>query len=207
VHSDRHWSFVEPVKANLQRGAELEYESSRYKLFQRAWARVVYVLGEFYWKVAVGEVVLAEDYICPPKMISLELTPENPEAAGTTNSAGWMKCKYSEMTASLGTYVPHEVIETGFGVQNLPRPATVAPNQPAPDNQQVYWLWPLFVAACLLLDAAFSSWARRPVDHSWTLFAVVAVSVFPLGVFLYNRSFEQSRWADSEFGPHAAGDD
>jgi hypothetical protein len=118
-----------------------------------------------------------------------------------------MQCKYSEMNASLGTYLPHDVVEAAFQVRKLPLPATVAPNQPAPENQQVFWIWPAFVAACLALDVLFSSVASRPVDHAFTVVAVIAVSAFPIGVFLYNQSFEKNRWADSEFSPYETGDE
>lgn len=207
VQSDRHWSFVEPVPAaDVQRGQVCLFRGQRFKLFQRAWARVVHVLGEFYWKVEVGETVLAEDYIAPPKMITLEMTPVSGKLVGNAGSENWELTEYSELNASLATYLPHETIETAFGLkEKLPRGFSVAPNQPAPDYSQVYWMWPAFVAVCVLSDVLVSTAKAQPPEHLWTVLAVVAISIVPVGVLLFSHSFERNRWADSEFNPYDTG--
>ena len=48
---------------------------------------MTYVVGEFYWRVSVGETCLAEEYICPPKMLSREVTDKE---------ASWSEAAYLE---------------------------------------------------------------------------------------------------------------
>ena len=74
IHSDRHWSFTEPISIGdiNDRGMTLTYGEKTHKMFQRTVATVEYVLGEFYWKVEVGEQVYARDFIAPPNQITLE---------------------------------------------------------------------------------------------------------------------------------------
>ena len=135
VHSDCHWSFVEPLAAGDvgHRASEVVYNRRHFRHFQRAWAEVKYVLGEMYWKLKIGEVVLADDFVAPPQMISIERTPAPGHGpSGRINADNeWMGAKFNEEIYSLGTYVPHADIEKGFGVANLPRGWVIAPNQPA----------------------------------------------------------------------------
>lgn len=61
-------------------------------------ARVDYVLGEFYWKVQVGESVWAEDYVHNREVVSLERTE-------------------SEVNWSHSVIIPTEVVVQAFGYQ------------------------------------------------------------------------------------------
>jgi uncharacterized Zn finger protein (UPF0148 family) len=140
VHSDNHWSFVEPVNpADVEnpqvyvKGAKVKYGGRKFKIFQNATAKVEYVKGEFYWRVEQGETVQATDYISPPQMLSLEMTG-------------------NEMNWSLGKYMTNDEIGKIFGVKNLPRPWSVAPNQPF--TGQFYYTWG-FVPLLLLFVVAF----------------------------------------------------
>ena len=143
VHSDNHWNFVEPVnpaevepvgiannviqaiRANVN-PAEVEsvgnadisqtpmvvkYNGATFNIFQNAPARVEYVKGEFYWRVEQGETVQAIDYVSPPLMLSQEVSS-------------------NEMNWSVGVYMTNAEIEKAFGATGLPKPFSVAPNQP-----------------------------------------------------------------------------
>ncbi|MEZ5424816.1 MAG: DUF4178 domain-containing protein [Pyrinomonadaceae bacterium] len=118
VHSDNHWNFVEPVNPAEVEMKEIagtkysvRYNGQNFRIFQDAPAKVEYVKGEFYWRVSVGETVRAVDFVAPPLMLSQEKS---------SNEVNW----------SLGTYLTNEEVEKAFGVSNLPKPWSVAPNQP-----------------------------------------------------------------------------
>jgi hypothetical protein len=121
VHSDNHWSFVTPLRAGeVQDDAPggvaktLRYDGQWYRLFQDATARVNAVLGEFYWRVEVGETVDTADYIRPPFGISKETTRDGAR----------------EINYSHGRYMTVREVEKAFGVKHLLRPSAVGPMQP-----------------------------------------------------------------------------
>ena len=117
VHSDNHWNFVEPVnpaevEINDSFGkSTAKYDGKTFKIFQDAPAVVEYVKGEFYWRVEQGETVRAADFVAPPLMLSRELG---------ANEVNW----------SIGTYLTNSQVEKAFNVSNLPKPWSIAPNQP-----------------------------------------------------------------------------
>jgi hypothetical protein len=144
VHSDNHWSFVEPINpAEVQAGAAMSsthvpatvsYNGRNFKVFQDAQATVEYVKGEFYWRVEQGETVRAVDYVSAPMMLSQERTS-------------------SEVNWSAGTYMANAEVEKIFGVSDLPKPWSVAPNQPF--TGQFYYTWGLVPLALLFVVAIF----------------------------------------------------
>ena len=143
VNSDAHWSFVEAVPPGevLEIGNRVKFRGKKFRLFQDAPARAEYVMGEFYWKVEVGEKVWATDYVNPPEMLSREITT-NPQAHDRDFETG-------ELNWSLGTYVPRKEIEKKFNVQ-LKAPSNVAPNQPFP-VKGIYAYWGLLVAILIIV--------------------------------------------------------
>lgn len=145
VHSDNHWNFVEPVNAAditaASGGTSLTgaptsalFNGRSYKIFQDASARVEYVKGEFYWRVEQGETVRAIDYVSAPYMLSQETT---------ANEVNW----------SAGRYLTNAEVEKAFGVKDLPKPWSVAPNQPFTGS--FYYTWGFLPVLLLLVVAAF----------------------------------------------------
>src|SRR5262249_48158186 len=76
VRNNNHWNYVRPLAPGAVhgRGPKVTYQDRKFKLFQKGDAVVSYVLGECYWKVAIGETVGSADYIHPPDMLSREIT-------------------------------------------------------------------------------------------------------------------------------------
>ena len=140
VHSDNHWNFVEPVNpAEVMQsdvfasGGTVTYNGRTYKIFQDAYAVVEYVQGEFYWRVEQGETVRAIDYVKAPLMLSME---------STQNEVNW----------SAGVHMTNAEIEKAFGITDLPKPWSVAPNQPFTGS--FYYTWGLLPLVGLLFVAA-----------------------------------------------------
>ena len=141
VHSDNHWNFVEPVNpaevtadSNVLGARSARYNGRKFRIFQDADAVVQFVKGEFYWRVEQGETVNAVDYVNAPLMLSQE---------STKNEVNW----------SLGTYLTNAEMEKAFGVSDLPKPWSVAPNQPF--TGRFYYTWGLLPLLLLIATAIF----------------------------------------------------
>ncbi len=112
---DGHWNFARTLSAppSVARGQPLFWnKGGRFKLFNSGTAEVAYVVGEFYWRVAVGEKCSIDDYVCPPFMLSREMTP---------NEVVWSESEYLEP----------ETVGAAFGVA-MPSRVGVYANQPNP---------------------------------------------------------------------------
>jgi hypothetical protein len=86
-----HWNFVRTetaLPARAKRGGKLaaSLEGRTYLLFDRMTARTAYVLGEFPWRVHVGDSAECQDFVSPPYMLSSEST------AGETT---WSSAEYT----------------------------------------------------------------------------------------------------------------
>ena len=150
VRSDDHWNFVQsvPIAEVKASGKTASFGGKTFKLYQDTPATVEYIAGEFYWKVTFGEVVKAADYIAPPLMLSREI-------AGGSSKGKKNKAATGEINWSLGTYLKVEEVEKAFAVKGLPRPRTVAPNQPFL-HKKIYKYWLFFFLATLALMIAFA---------------------------------------------------
>jgi DNA-directed RNA polymerase subunit RPC12/RpoP len=163
VESDGHWSYVKSVPpGEVLESKGAQYAGKRYKIFQDATARVEFVEGEFYWKVSVGELTRATDYVAPPLMLSKEVPiAQNARGGGALAS--------EEVNWSLGSYTPLKEIERKFNV-NLPSPHTVAPNQPWKNGKiYAYWAVLMFVALFAGLFMFIAAPRARVFSQVYTL--------------------------------------
>ena len=112
---------------------------------------VEFVQGEFYWRVEQGETVRATDYVAPPLMLSQE---------ATNNEINW----------SVSVYQTNADIEKAFNITDLPKPWSVAPNQPFTGGFYIKWGFGLL--GLLLLMAIFMlpfSTTNTPLNETVTL--------------------------------------
>ncbi len=211
VHADGHWSFAEPISpGDVQCSTSVARVSGRkFKIFQSGEASVRYVLGEFYWKVAVGERALSTDFIAPPQMLSIETSVAGPAGEDGVEDAAqaataMLNPHAEEVQYSLATYVPCREIEDAFGVEGLKPGWKVAPNQPAPVDKRIYLHWLMFAVVLVIMDAILSSGIlHHEVSQFWFVMALIGLSVMPLCALMYASSFEKSRWQNSDFSPYS----
>jgi len=201
VHNDGHFNFVEPIGPgeisfdNLK----LNWNGKSFRLFQRGRATVRYVLGEFYWKVMVGEQADTADYVAPPQMVSLEKTVPTPFLEEGQGAAAGKPA--AELHCSVGTYLDVETVRQAFGLQELRRGWGVAPNQPAPVDKRVYLNWAGFVALLILFQVLFALGLSKSADAGVFVLSLIGVSVVPIGAAIYQWSFESRRWQNSDYSP------
>lgn len=140
-----HWNFARTLSKPpaVARGqASFWHQRELFKRFSSGMAEVIYVEGEFYWRVSVGESCLVEDYICPPRMLSREVTEK-------------------EVTWSESGYLEPEALCAAFGIASPPPERIgVFANQPNPltERHRAVWhlFWPLaLVATCVQLVFVF----------------------------------------------------
>lgn len=113
-----HWSLARLLKVEPEGGAGASALTLDGTVFQRILsgrAIVQAVKGEFYWRTRVGESVEVRDYIAPPRMLSVEISA-------------------AEISYSLGTYVPREVVAEAFSIpiDVMPPVKGVGAHQPPP---------------------------------------------------------------------------
>ncbi len=183
VHSDDHWNFVTPVSPGEvdDRFQRAYYAGKSFRLFQTGLATVRHVLGEFYWKVEVGEEVQTRDLIHPPEALSIETA-------------------HGEQNISLGIYVRPAEIEKAFGVTDLRRSWSIGMDQPGPAIGFVTVTWLAFAILMILIDVALSSRSTPVVDQRFLFYAIVLISIVPIAALLYRISFEGRRWQNSSVG-------
>ena len=122
------------------------YDNLIYKHFSGGPATTTFVLGEFPWRVKVGERVDAQDYIHPPYVLSSEDTG-------------------NEVTWSRGVYVPGNEIWKAFTLEGSAPPAQgMYLNQPSPTADGVGGMWRNFaIMAGILIGLAifFAVFSRQ----------------------------------------------
>ncbi len=138
-----HWNFARTLskppsvsrgQTSFRRGKEL------FKLFNSGKAEVSYVVGEFYWRVSVGETCQVDDYISPPQMLSREVT--NKEAT-------WSESEYLE---------PEDLCAAFKTTMTPPARIGVFANQPNPlieRHTKIFRLFWMLALAATLVQLAF----------------------------------------------------
>lgn len=173
-HYHGHWTYILTVKSKpaISRGRTVTatYLGRTYRLFDAGQARVAYVLGEFYWRVQVGDTVDTQDFVLPPQLLSMERDRE-------------------EIVWSLGEYIEPEDVKTAFQLPGpMPVKIGVAPNQPSPIEPLTAQILTRALVFALLLVLihlwAMSSGQVRPLDSE---------------DFVYNRGDTSQEKASSHF--------
>jgi hypothetical protein len=135
-----HWNFVKtttqmPKPLSSGEQGPISYLGETFRHFQTAHAQVSYVVGEFYWKVQVGEPAWTSDYVAPPLILSKEATN-------------------TELAWSIGEYTEPEVVWSSFQLKTpVPARIGIAPNQPSPYKAHSAAIWRTWVV--LFLTAVF----------------------------------------------------
>ncbi|MEM1029480.1 MAG: DUF4178 domain-containing protein [Myxococcota bacterium] len=77
MEEDGSWQFIEPLEAGnvADSGNAVMFGGNAYQWKQQVMASVDYVIGEFYWKVEIGEMVEATEFTGPGGKVSREKTP------------------------------------------------------------------------------------------------------------------------------------
>lgn len=142
THSDGHWNFVRSIKEmpEINKTVAVDYaiyKDKQYRLFNRGPAIVRFVLGEFYWRVAINSSVQMEYFVNPPFMLSVEKDG-------------------NELIWSIGEYVDQSVVKKAFKIKSkkLPWPRGIYANQPSGATEtfrkmRVAWLIVVVILTCL----------------------------------------------------------
>lgn len=123
-----HWNDIVPIKGvpkpTTSRGRPaVQWLDRTFRHFQTAQATTVYVMGEFPWRVKVGERATVADYVAPPYMLSSEEYP-------------------GEITWSEGEYRTGKFIWEHFQLPGSPPVALgVFANQPSPHERRLRSTW------------------------------------------------------------------
>jgi hypothetical protein len=196
VTNGRGWSFAEMLtRAPDWYGFGPHIDGNGYEaFFSNGQAQVDYVLGEFYWRVQVGEEVATDDYVRPGWMLSRE-------------------ANQTEISWSLSRLVDPRTMESAFGVQAPLDPWPPLPHQPSP------WLRPLKIgaviaaasAAIILLFAAILGrgttllqanipYALNGQEQSTTIGPVVVTRPYQLVAIRANAPFDlDNAWVDIDY--------
>ena len=130
-------------------------------LFEKGVAKVRYVAGEFYWRVKVGDAANVSDYVCPPKMLSLE------ETSG-------------ERVWSLGDHLEPSEVADAFGIPfyKLPVRTGTGAVQPNPHfivESGIASVWLFSSLAVFLIFLAFMPFYQSRLIYSEVLTPVPGV--------------------------------
>ncbi len=191
VDNNRHWSFVEPIPpvqaTSWHHG--VSHDGIRFKLYDKGYAYVRHVVGEFYWRVSTSDVTQTEDYIAPPLMVSVERSGSGEQA---------------EINTSLARYVPVETLREAFNVKSVPRPFGVGIIQPPVAlDWRIFGMFIVMAGYCTMMFFANADFVRAgQADPMYLMLAYVLLAIIPGGILAYRYSVEVTRWRESDYSPY-----
>jgi hypothetical protein len=145
VYDTGHWSFGRMIRdtSRITFALQAHYEGHAFRKYHSGSPRVLWVVGEFYWRVRVGEIVTSSDYVAPPRMLCCEKNEQ-------------------EITWTQLEYIEPEEVEAAFHITSPPR-QWLAANQPNPAAARLRALIPtmlIAIAATLLVQIGTAMHAR-----------------------------------------------
>lgn len=148
---DGHWALGRPLDGApaVTPGARptAEFRRQRYRHFQRSNVRTTYVEGEFPWQIAVGDQVVADDFVAPPLGLSIE----------RSNDQDGVDLQFTQME-----HLDGAAIYRAFGLAGTPaRARQIGMLQPNRWRQGAGALW----LSCALL---FLVWLAAAIGYSAT---------------------------------------
>ena len=151
--SDGHWNLGKPVthqpKIANTSPPRARFLGRDFRHFQRSDAEVEQVVGEFTWKVKIGDTVTVDDYVAPPLVLSRERSD-------------------AELSWTLAEYVPAAEVTAAFAPERaLPAPVGVAPNQPSPHTESGRYGWTFAAFAALVVAMQLFFTLRAPRSTVW----------------------------------------
>ncbi len=174
IEDQGHWNFARPMSTvpNFHRDQlKFRWENQQFVLFNRGRASVDYVLGEFTWRVRVGENVATADYVAGSVMLSRETSKK-------------------ETTWTRADYVEPETVWSAFGLSTTPPDREgVYPNQPNPWQAahkrtfRLFWFLILLASAIqggLMLRSSSSTLLSQTLVYTPGIEEPVASEVFYL---------------------------
>ena len=135
VYDDGRWNFGTMLRETptINDRGELEYQGRTYTKAESESGNPVvdWVLGEFYWRVAVGDTVKSSDYVSPPFKISLERAKD-------------------EITWTQLEHIDAAEIDEAFGSETTATPDSVGLNEPNPYEDTLRVAWRIALVALAL---------------------------------------------------------
>ncbi len=124
VENRGHWTLFKKTKYTPKKtSGGVHVYAKDYQHYTSDSSKVECALGEFNWRVKVGERAAIRDYINPPEMVS---------ESTTANDVNWQ----------IGEYLTPDQVKIAFALEkDLPRPRGIAPNQPSPHRQRLMSIW------------------------------------------------------------------
>lgn len=129
-----HWNYVftlHDVPKKLY-GDKMSYLDQQYRFYTTYHAAVLYVVGEFYWRVKANDTCSIRDYVSGPNILSKEMQ-ENEEI--------W----------SLAEYIEPETVKAAFSLNTLPEKIGASINQPFKQGKALSAVVTSGVIGCILV--------------------------------------------------------